>query len=138
MRKLYIWPYYQLYVSVEKNLKIHLTCKTCHCEHAYLRERRFGSKIRFFTNGHFSRQQYNLHSKFQRLCVCSINGQIWSVQNFDNAHSDFTLKLQSQITIVIHNVPLLDITQNKPFHTIQSKKYHFCAILFSTEFHKHN
>ena len=134
MRKLNIRPEYQIYVRVEKSLKIHLTCIKCHCEHAYSHDRRFGTKTRFFTNVHFSRQRYNLHSKSQRLYDCLINGQIRSDQNFDNVSSNFTRKLRSQTRIIIHNIPLLDIPQNKPFHIFQSEKIRFSTILFSMRY----
>ena len=136
MRKLYIWPYYQVYACVEKNLKIELTCITSHCEYAYSRDRRFGAKTRFFTNGHFSKQRYNLHSRFQRLYNRSTNGQSRSVQNIDTASSDFKWNLQSQITILIHNMTFLDIPKNEQLRTFQNCKNRFCLIFFGFQYRK--
>ena len=121
MRKLHISPYYQIITYVEKTLKIHLTCITSHCDHVYSRDRCFGTKTRFFTNGHFSQQRNNVHSRSKRFYNCSTDGQSRSVQNFDIVRHYFTRNCQSQITILIRNMLLLYICKNKPFHISQSE-----------------
>ena len=138
MRKLYVWPYYQVYACVEKSLQIHLTCIACHCEHTCLRDSCFGGKTRFFTNGHFSLQLYNLYSRSQRLYNRSTDGQIWFARNFDVVFSDFKWNHQSQFTFLIHNMTFLDIPKNEQLHIFHNWKNHFCQMFFSIQYRKQN